>query len=423
MVAPHIRTIAHTFQFPWQDRGLLQFSDADKVHLYRRDGLTVPDLRLRLQPSTALFGAQYPTDDDLYVRTQPIEPSALRAWVALFVVTDQPDDTLIQYRLHDTGAVQDLYWDGGAWSAAGASDWNTLQEVQDNLASLDATTVRGLRLVFNLHTDDANVTPRVTEAIVLFTAAIPSFTEDVIYRTFLRQMGAGVQPLADVVVQWPGGTTYTHDHDAMEEPPGVATRDVVAAYDLDSDPDRETDLLQSYNTGTGVVTLSQSVTADNNVLLQVEFEPLVAVLTHPDFDELSAVPAVTVTGIDEDLVGETPIISAAINVGDNTAKAVPAPRQVNFTLELTVVVPRGLDLVRVVEAVQTWIRNNPVLSSDATGANLTVTILEPFSSSPRGDAAHLHEGILTVRLWNANQWIFPAVDTYGVENLVITWNP
>jgi len=423
MTQPHIRTIAHTTNFPWEDRGLLEFSDSDKIHLYRDgSGYGIPDVRLKLQPTLEPFGPLYPTDDDLYVRGPAIEPGALRDWVALFVATDEPDDTLVQFRLYDVTGAQDLYWDGGAWSAAGAGDWNTLQEVQTNLGSLDAA-VRGLRLVFNLHTDDATATPRVTGAVVLFTAAITSFNEEWLYRTFLRQLSAGAQPIADVAVRWPGGTTYTWDHDAQEEPLGEATLDIVAAYDLNNDPDRETDLLQSYNTGSGLVTLSQSVDADNDVLLLVVYQPVVAILTHPDFDEVAGVPAVTITTIDETLVREDPRTIAAPNVGDANARAVQSPRQVDFDLELTVVVPRGLDLVRVTEAVQTWIRNNPVLLSSATGGRVSVTIQEPFSSTPRGDAAHLHEGTLTVRLWNAEQWIFPAFDAYSAQNLVLSWNP
>jgi hypothetical protein len=132
---------------------------------------------------------------------------------------------------------------------------------------------------------------------------------------------------------------------------------------------------------------------------------------------------VLITAIDEILTREDPRTIAAPNVGDADARAVPSPRQANFDLEVSVVVPRGLDLLRVSEAVETWIRTNPVLTSSATGGRVSVTIQEPFSSTPRGDAAHLHEGTLAVRLWNAEQWIFPAFDAYSAQNLVMSWNP
>lgn len=401
----HRHTVARTFDFPPHARSLLEPSDAAKIHLDAETNT----LRLR-----AGAGGLYSTDADLYIRGQLFWPKACHQWLTPYVWTTEPEGTTVRYRLSDD--TSDYYWDGAAWSVAGAGNWNTLQELQANIGAFAS---RKVRIVYGLATTDESVTPYVTRALLMFEAIVPSFDEEYLYRTLLRSIRDNAQAEADTSITWPGGTSTTFDPDTMEEPPGEF-QEVTAAFDHTSDPDLYVDLLQSWTPGTKTVTLTQAVTQGNKVVLRLRYKPIVAFLTHPDYDEIAKLPAVAVSAFRQSLLSESPVLNYAVDRSTYEAVTVRAPRQVLYTVDLRVIASRSLDLFRLANAVETYLRRNPVLYSPALDVPVAVTVESPFDTTPRADATHRHEGSMSIQLRSAEKWIHPQEPGYGVEQVNVT---
>jgi hypothetical protein len=404
-----IRTVARAFDFAFGEAGYA-FSDAAKVHLDpARHGL-------ELRPAA---DGTYPLTANLWGRTPTLNPEAVRAWRGLDLEYATPVGpagqaaTSVRLRLYD-GAV-DRYWNGAAWAAAGAGNWNTLAEAQDHFATFPLTN-RRLALTLGLATTNPTLTPRVARAALLYDVELGSGVEDAVLRTLLRALRERLRPEADVTVRWPGGVQYNFGSLDLEEPPGK-DRAPVAAYDLTADPGLTTNLFASYVGG--ILTLTADPGAGHNVLLRVAYTPHVALATSPDFDEVAGLPAILGERVAEVLVGEGIGPEAAIRRSDHSAWSLGAPRQVRYEVGLRVVASRLLDLLRLGEALEASLRASPLVRSAALDVQYAVTVSEPLSLAPRTGEALVHEGGLALALRGVELWYRTPVAGAGVKRLVL----
>lgn len=406
-----MRTIGRWIEFPFHDRPLLQISDPTKIRVHPTDHV------LRLRPNAA---GKYPTDANLYIRGPEINPTAVRAWRAVQVFADEPSVDgvtvgTVRYRLNDGSA--DRWWNGSAWAAPGANDWNTQAEIQAHLATFPVTS-RKLRLVFNLQTTNASYTPTVRSVQLLFDADILSDLEELIYRTLIQALEAIRVPV-EVVLPWPGGTSADLDTVLQQAEP-VQFDNVTAVFDHTADPTHLTDLLSSYNSSTHVVTLTGAVTADHKVVIRLAAQPEVAYTTHPDFNEISRLPAIAIDSVTEQFRAQATVKQSAVNVGTLAALVVPAPRVSDFVIGLRMIANRGLDLVRLADAVKTWIACNRTLRIASVDAAADLVVDRQIDASPRPDEIHVAEVQGAIRVVNVPCWIFPAEAGHGVGRLVVS---
>lgn len=404
MTSPTLKTIALMWGFGESQRSLVVPSDAAKIHLDGQAGT----LKLRDDLATG----EYPTDTGLSIAGQRLSPSALTRWRAVQTWTTVPDGATLAYRVRTpTG---DLYWHAGAWVAATlVTHWNTLADLQAGFPSL---TVRDIRLVYSMTTTDADVTPVVTRVVVVYEVDVPSWHEEWLFRVFVAALKAGVRTTADVVLDWPAdGATATFDPAAIEEPPGTG-QTVAAAYTAASP---WSNVLSSYNPATHLVTLTGPATAGDAITLRIQCAPLVAVVTHPDYDEISALPAIVIDTVDGDVVGERLVGTTAGDTTTADAVYVPAPRQMDMTIALRLCASRALDLMRLIDAVEAFVAANPVLSSEATGLAAGLSTVSPPSTSPRTDEAHEMSATMRVKLHATEHWVAPAVAAHIVLANVI----
>lgn len=413
-------TVARAVEPDFEDWNAWTFSDQTKLRIDRATNtLRLKKARTGPPGPDGRQAEEFPTTADLSARSPTINPLALRAWRGIDADFKEPKDsagvaaTTVRFRLYDGTA--ETWWDGAAWdNAPVAGEWNTLADIQDNFGTFPITD-RKIAVIVNLKTTVADVTPYLSRMLLLYDVDVPSYGEEFLYRTFLSKLGA-IRPEADIVVKWAGGLTLDFVALDLEEPPGAeSSHVVVAAYNHDDDAEHRTDILAGYAAPT--VTLTLDPGAGKNVLLRVKYAPLVAVITHPDYDEISGLPAVLVQSIDERLLTEDTRREWVVKRTDGSALSIPGPRQVAWALSLRLVASRASDLLRLSETVEAFLRSTPVLSSPALDERADLVVLEPFSSTPRPDTAHVHDGTLTVELRSCSKWLSAATAGDGVKAL------
>lgn len=403
--------IAHVFTFEPIERKKLTFSDATKIRCE-----TVHPFEIKLKKGAT----GYPTTSNLNVRGPLLNPKAVRQWIAFDVTfalpkVGQTSPTSIGWKL--SNGTTDYYWNGAAWTAAGASTWSTLEQIQANIGTFPATA-RKIQFIVNLKTTDATVTPTVKEVRVLYKAEITSFFDEVIYRTLIQSLKTKLEPETDITFDWPGGTTYDLDSLDLEE--SVEIADVYGAFNYSTDSDLTTNLKSSFNTSTHVLTLTGSLAAATPVLVRVVYAPTIALSTHPSFNEVPKIPAVEVVDVKE-VFSASPIAQVVfVNRNDYTAKILDAPRQVHYDLQLRAVTARAGETSALADAIMRFIYENRLLRISALDVDVALVIQSEPAMMPKLDTIHLHEMSIGLRIMSADRWILPSTAGFAVQQLNVT---
>lgn len=353
-------------------------------------------------------GSWYPLDLDIWVRTGTITPGKVVTWLKLEVAAKTPLDldgvaaTSVKGRLHD--GTSQYWWNGSGWTVvvSTSTSWNTLQELSDNIGSW---THAGLGIVLNLATTDRTLTPTVSGIKVLYTVRIGSFKEDWVYDTLVAQLASQIRPSTDYILSSDGGDQIAT---ALA---GWTIADVNAVWNHTADPDHLVDLLDSFDSTTGVVTLTAPIEAGAKVFISARYVPVVAVNTSPDFQEQAASPAITITNIQLNDLGEA---GSADYVMDRfttppTAAILPAPRRYHLDFTIQVDAPLAIDLDRITEEVSAFVHNNQVLVSGATGLKTTLRMVQDFNSSTEPTFEETHTANMAIRMENVYMWHKPIV--------------
>lgn len=373
----------------------------------------------------------YPTTADLFVKTRQTTPLALRRWIGFEVVAIIPLDpdhiptdaqptlpsATLGFRL-DNG-TDEYYWDGGAWSVGGASDWNTEQEVVDNIAAYDVATLgQSLRVVVNMQTTNSDTTPEVIEIRLVYEAVIDSFQEDIIYRSLIPALRASTRVIARAVVVMPatGTTLNLTDLQAVLET-GYNVVDIDAVFDFDAGDQpqmlrgfvsTETDLLLSF--AGGVITLTGSVTAGVRLYIRFVIEPEVSVWTSQDFNEADRLPGLRLTDI-ELVDSKDGLPSGAFAVTDKaaaTALVVPPPKEGNLQFTLLGETDKGVDHQRLLEEVNSFFANNPILISTAIDEGYRLHLVDEYRMVGEPGQNEVHRGEAVFQIMGFRQWLKDA---------------
>lgn len=378
------------------DSGLVDF-DPQRSHFH---------LKLVNDGATGSWYTLTSAEPDMYVKSGTINPGKLVSYVSLEVDALEPTDddgnadTAIQARVHN--GTSQFYWDGAAWAAAGSGDWNSIQEVSDNLASWTGE----LGLVFNLTTVDKRLTPYLSGFKILYTVDIVSYREDWLYDVVVKQLADGVRPLTDyIVVQDNTGDTSVVLLD------GWTITDLDAVWDHTDDPDHASDLLDSFDAVNGVATLISSVPAGHKLFIRARYAPTCAINTSPDYSELGSSPSITISNISVDDRGE---LGTSEYVMDKyttppTAVILPAPRRQNINMDIELNAALGIDMERLTEAMGEFINNHQVLTSAATGQQATFRMTSDLETDNAPNFSEERASRMSVVLENIHVWHKPAV--------------
>jgi len=387
--------IAKVFDLVFPDDQPLLVYDTTKIT--NRNG----DLRLK---GTGVF----PTTTDLLARLPLVDCPDLVAWDSIDADVTEPEDEdevvvgTVRFRLND--GTTDRYWTGATWGAAGAGNWNTLAQVQANLASFPKTSKK-IRIVVELKTTDSRFTPILHRARLLVKTRQESAVEEVLFRAFVAGLRAEVRPTADLRVPWPGGLSANLTALGFTAGTGFFTEATgLKVVGMDSVLDSvEADLLSSFVLGTGVVTLSSDPGAVE-LTLRAIFEPVVAVSTHSDWNELPRLPAIVVEPRPEESMragGADRVFFH--NRNDDTAKSLVAPRTTNLPLTLRCLSSRVLDVLRTSDAVQTWLQTRPTLRVAALDEAVDLVLETPSDVRP-SEQGNAHEARIGVKIRNVRRF-------------------
>lgn len=304
-----INRLIKNFTFAEAIRSSLIFSDTTKIRL-NTEGLdnAPPKVQLKLQSN-----GRYPLDAGIFLETAYMEPNALTRWLAFEAIVAVDPATMLLPTVFSLGfklktTAGNYWWTGSAWAVAGAGNWNTEQEINDNISTFPIATVgnKKLGVVINLVTTDDSRTPELLEVKFLGEFDI-EFFEDLVYDSVIRKLNTEFRSTSTIV--FPATGTATADLAALMENKGYNVTGIRKVIDLTADPMRLTNLFQSYTPGAakrdgftnglGVVDFTQVIVTGNLVQISFEYVPEIMVNTGVDYFEVPAFPSLVFEDIEE----------------------------------------------------------------------------------------------------------------------------
>ena len=357
----------------------------------------------------------YPLTANLQAETWVSYPKSAKQWLGfdvevLHTKIDTVQVTSLGFKITDGTTVR--YWSGSAWLTAGASDWNTEEEIAANIDTYPVAK-RKLGVVINLKTTNKLATPKVKAVKVLYNSDV-EFQEDILYRSLVPALRAGVRPRGRLIFE-AATTTDTFDLDdlGIETPYNIV--DVDAAFNHTDDPNHLTDLLDTYNSITKVVTLTASIAAGKNVWIDFLWEPEVAVTTSQDYSEVEKVPSLVLDDInlvDASVRGQD---DGVVNRADGTAVTVPAPLVGDLEILAHLITDKGVDLQRFATELKRFFENNPLLTSVGTDEQYRLWVLDEFDMTTAANRGDLHTGRLRFRVVGVRYYLRDAIDGYAIK--------
>jgi hypothetical protein len=369
-----------------------------------RDELTLgpgvrmdPDTeRLQLKESPLHPGDRdiYPTDLNLYAITPLFNPNSVKKWVGFdaYVVHAYDEDgapiTGFNYRLSD--GIDQYWWDGSDW-VANDIDWNTEEDVSSNIATWPANAKK-IQIVINPYTTDGKYTPVMEKIKLLYDSDI-EFQEDLLARTIIPYLRDNLRPLSELLIEIeaaaPTDQIAFSDY-SMET--GYDLVGVDSVFDETNDPDHFENILDSYDAGTEVITLTRDVADGDAIWVNFLYRPLVAISTDSEYSEDARVPAVHIT--DVDVVNEIESFQSDYvrSKGGQTAIKIPSAVQRDLSVSLEVVTNKSKDLHRLGDEIRTFFKNNRMVTSMGMDEKYPTMILSDFSVKTGINENTLHFG-------------------------------
>lgn len=279
-------------------RSELMFSDDTKIRMYDDDSRM--GVRLKGVFNKWSRKNEFPLDTDITVRLPSWNPQAVKGWVAFQEVSVKPTGTAITWRVSD--GTNDYWWSGVAWAIITPldSEWNTEIEVSANLSTFPFTQ-RTIQLVARLTTTDKNETP-ILRSFSLAILAQFDYWEDLILRSLVPRLRADFQFIVDFYAKLPSITdSFNVKNGATDFTPekGWDIVGIDAVYNDDSDPGHDIDLFDTYNSGTGNVTMTGGdLASGTGIFVRMKIQPDIIVnFAHVDYIEVPNTPVVVIENI------------------------------------------------------------------------------------------------------------------------------
>jgi hypothetical protein len=346
---------------------------------------------------------RYPTTADLFARSQRINPASAKRWIGFQCQCKTPKGedgsqaTSIGFRLSRDG-VEQLWWDGVEWSPAGAGDWNTETEVATNISEL-AVDVRGMQAVINLRTTDYTVSPTVEWIKFLYESDIDSFEEDY-SRSLAGALRSGIRPSAEYQSVLDSDSSQIE----LSANPGIDTAyrilSIDSVYDLTSDPDRLTELVHTWDPGTGRIQLDQTFPSGTHFGVRFLYEPLVVIsAVSQEYTEVARVPAVIIGNMNLLSMQQAGAEDFVINKG--TGKGWKVQMDVDdVEFDITWITSKTLDSHRLSSKIRAFFAESQ-LRSIGQDDLFDMRITNDFAAGGPVGQNEIQDGRLRVRIYRA----------------------
>lgn len=321
----------------------------------------------------------YSTDPDLYAKTWVFNPKSVIRFIGFDVIATNPKKfdgtyyTSLGYRLGD--GTNEYFWNGSSWEI-NTTDWNTEQQVATNISSFPITS-KQLQVVINLVSTDSSYTPLVYEIIILYESNI-DLQDDLFYNSVIPYL-ENVNPISDFIITLAAtGNTIDLDDYPLETPYNII--DVDSCFNRTDDPNYTTDIFQSYNSTTKVITLSGSVDSGKLVLIKFIYKPVVAVSTDQEYVEVSEVPAIHI--LNYEVLSNSLVIQnmSTRNKGAGTAVKALKTRQKTFEFTAAAITGSAIDQQRLQDEIRKVFDNDFLINFDGLDEDFTIYINSDFSA-------------------------------------------
>jgi hypothetical protein len=386
-MARRLKKLIKTFQFKEENRS--------RVALGTDVRLNPETHRLQLK-ANALY--EYPTTADLYAKTWLANPNTVKEWLIFQALV-----------------ANELYWDGGAWSAAGPGDWSTEAEVVANIAAFPMAT-QSIQVIINLSTTDPKYTPEVDWVKLLYNSDL-EWQEDYIAESMMPELREQLRPIAEYAEDLVAAST-TVDLSVIETPYDIT--DVDSAYNLTSDPQKLTDIASSYDTGTKVLTLTGSQPLGERILVRFKYRPVVALMTSQDYSEFAKVPAVILD--DVELFGHHSIEPGdhVIDKGTGDGYRLAHGYQADIDLQIRCIADKSKDQHRLADELKRFFATNQQLRSRGQDELFDLWLADKYGQQATPSQDELQAGRLRARIVRAVFYARDAKPVTGTKRFIAT---
>jgi hypothetical protein len=304
---------------------------------------------------------EYPTDSDLYVKSWVFNPGSVVRFIGFDVlgdITKDYDNTeLTGYNFRIGNGTNEYYWNGATWEI-NTTDWNTEDEIAENINSFDATEKK-LQIIINLTSNDIRYTPKIYEIRVLYESTI-DFQDDLIYNSIIPKLKE-LRPISDHIIVMPNDSD-TIDLNDFELDTDYEIIAIDSCFNYTDDPSKYTDIYSSYDSNTKIITLNTTVSEDKKVWIKFTYKPLVAFTTDDDYIEVSKVPAIHI--LNTEVLKNIPASfkTSVRNKFNYTATSIIKSRQRDYEFIVSVITNSSFDLQRLQDSIQKLFEENEKLN-------------------------------------------------------------
>ncbi|MCK5019297.1 MAG: hypothetical protein KAS32_19715 [Candidatus Peribacteraceae bacterium] len=311
------------------------------------------------------------------------------------------------------------------WSSITSSVWNTEDEISANISTFTETiTSKKIKFIAKLRTTDDEETP-ILYGYKLLIGAQFDWWEDLVIRSLVPSLRNNFTFIKDFSAQQNAtGTTFNIKTDAdfiPEEDLNISSIDAV--YNHTDDSNHDTDLFNSYNSGTGLVTLTTSVAEDKVLFIRFVVQPEIALnFTDADYTEVAKTPAIildsmNVTG--HEVKAEKVIVDKVTPKGYRMNNPFWCER-VTFLGVLTS--SKNVDAMRAVTAIHEYMYNavGKSLQTKALDTKLSMTIEGTSRYSPRVNFGGLRSSSFQITINNFYAWLKDIEEHYVIEDFNYT---
>ena len=397
-----IVTLAKYFEVDRDEYLATNFSDVTKVTLERRQGAAYGRLKNLNTGALEVLGEtpNYSVAADLYMKFDLWNPNALDSWGGFDLWGETPVGTSIGVRLSADG-ITHQYWNGSAWVTASAGNWNTVQEINDNIPTFTETNKK-VQVIVNLKTTDKTVTPTIEAVGILYDAYI-DFDYDLVFDSLMARFKQ-MRPRKDWAVELNADST-TVDLAVEHKVDPFDIKDVHAVYNHTNDPAHLSDILSSYNPSTKLVTLTASQDAGDNLWVIFSYQLQVVVQVHQDFGVVEKIPALIIEDIDDFETRQASGKEIIRNKALKTATAIEAPVSIDFRFTMKIMASRERDMAAIRTALVKEIEGNPLLTSYGLGEKYSMLWNKRINNMRGPNLSDLKEARMVLDILAVNWWL------------------
>ncbi len=318
----------------------------------------------------------------------------------------------VNFRLNN--GTNSYYHNGTDWVIAGASNWNTIYQINNNIDSLSISTFsKKLSFDINLKTNNKLYTPYIKEIKTLGRFEI-DFTEDIIFDSMMKSFEDNLNVTTTVGIYLASstdtinlGTDYKLDNDGYN-----FIGDDCVVYNLTTDPMRLVNLFSSYTNGTarkgggydaGIITLSAAQTTDDELEIRIRYIPELATNTSIDFYEINRTPSIVFERIEKrdnaissDAILGKDVVKDKLNLnGVQLEQAI----QNDLIFDYAVFTGNQTDQHRLSEALQRFFNSERFVTSWGldTPYNIIVDSIFRSTNTPNLSDINTHVGKFTIK--------------------------